>query len=224
VIEEQVPHSTALHAHLAGGGRYLTGPLARYALGSRWLSPLAREAVRAAGLAGVGKGLDNAALERFTRITCSLSTRLIFNAVRSCTARPGLVCRSWFLLLRLRSVIDVCRCPGLALSPGSGGRRGTWVSRSAHRNGRPASRPSAPTRSPLPLRARQPLLGVGRRLRRVAEEFDSVHDIQRALRVGSVDHIIPAAELRPFIIRALERRQGLPIAPTPVPRERHGRD
>jgi len=56
VIEEQVPHSTALHAHLAGGGRYLTGPLARYALGSRWLSPLAREAACAAGL---GETCDN---------------------------------------------------------------------------------------------------------------------------------------------------------------------
>ena len=44
VIEEQVPHSAALHARLAGGGRYLTGPLARYALRSRWLSSLAREA------------------------------------------------------------------------------------------------------------------------------------------------------------------------------------
>ena len=43
VIEEQVPHSTALHAHLAGGGRYLTGPLAR-------------EAARAAGL---GEACDN---------------------------------------------------------------------------------------------------------------------------------------------------------------------
>ncbi len=56
VIEEQVPHSTALHAHLAGGGRYLTGPLARYSLNSRWLSPLAREAARAAGL---GPACDN---------------------------------------------------------------------------------------------------------------------------------------------------------------------
>ena len=56
VIEEHVPHSTALHAHLAGGGRYLTGPLARYSLSSRWLSPLAREAARAAGL---GETCDN---------------------------------------------------------------------------------------------------------------------------------------------------------------------
>ncbi len=43
-------------------------------------------------------------------------------------------------------------------------------------------------------------------LKQVADEFDSVHDIRRALRVGSVDHVIPAAELRPFIIGALERR------------------
>ncbi len=56
MIEEQVPHSTALHARLAGGGRYLTGPLARYTLGSRGLSPLAREAARAAGL---GETCDN---------------------------------------------------------------------------------------------------------------------------------------------------------------------
>jgi coenzyme F420-reducing hydrogenase alpha subunit len=50
VIEEQVPHSTALHARLAGGGRYLTGPLARYALNRDRLSPLARDAARTAGL------------------------------------------------------------------------------------------------------------------------------------------------------------------------------
>jgi len=56
VIEEHVAHSNALHAHLAGGGRYLTGPLARYSLSSRWLSPLAREAAQAAGL---GPTCDN---------------------------------------------------------------------------------------------------------------------------------------------------------------------
>ena len=43
VIEEQVPHSTELHARLVGGGRYLTGPLARYALSSRWLSQAVRK-------------------------------------------------------------------------------------------------------------------------------------------------------------------------------------
>lgn len=50
VIEEHVPHSTALHATLAGRGRYLTGPAARYALSGRWLSPVARQAADAAGL------------------------------------------------------------------------------------------------------------------------------------------------------------------------------
>ncbi len=50
VIEEQVPHSTALHAHLAGRGRYLTGPAARYTLNRRWLTPLARQAADEAGL------------------------------------------------------------------------------------------------------------------------------------------------------------------------------
>ncbi len=53
-------------------------------------------------------------------------------------------------------------------------------------------------------------------LRQVAEEFDRVHDIRRALRVGSVDHIIPGAELRPFIIAALERRLGTGAADTAV--------
>ncbi len=43
-------------------------------------------------------------------------------------------------------------------------------------------------------------------LKQVADEFDDVHDIRRALRVGTVDHIIPPGELRPFIIGALKRR------------------
>ncbi len=51
------------------------------------------------------------------------------------------------------------------------------------------------------------------KLRQVADEFDSIHDIERARRVGSVDHIIAAAELRPFIIGALEGRP----APLPIP-------
>jgi acetyl/propionyl-CoA carboxylase alpha subunit/acetyl-CoA carboxylase carboxyltransferase component len=44
------------------------------------------------------------------------------------------------------------------------------------------------------------------KLKQVADEFDSVHDIRRAMRVGSVDHIIPPERLRPFVISALERR------------------
>ena len=39
----------------------------------------------------------------------------------------------------------------------------------------------------------------------VAEEFEQVHNIQRALEVGSVHTIIPARELRPYLIAAVER-------------------
>jgi sulfhydrogenase subunit alpha len=49
VTEQQVPHSTALHATL-DGRRYLAGPLARYSLNSSWLSPVARQAAAEAGL------------------------------------------------------------------------------------------------------------------------------------------------------------------------------
>jgi len=47
--EEHVAHSTALHARLRGGGRYLVGPLARYANAFERLSPDVREAALAAG-------------------------------------------------------------------------------------------------------------------------------------------------------------------------------
>jgi acetyl/propionyl-CoA carboxylase alpha subunit/acetyl-CoA carboxylase carboxyltransferase component len=43
------------------------------------------------------------------------------------------------------------------------------------------------------------------KLGEVADEFDAIHTIQRARRVGSVDAIIPAAELRPYVISAIER-------------------
>jgi acetyl-CoA carboxylase carboxyltransferase component len=39
----------------------------------------------------------------------------------------------------------------------------------------------------------------------VAEEFDGVHSVERALSVGSLDRIIPAARLRPELIAAIER-------------------
>jgi len=44
------------------------------------------------------------------------------------------------------------------------------------------------------------------KLGEVAAEFDRVHDIRRAVEVGSVDAIIDAAELRPRIIQAIEAR------------------
>jgi acetyl/propionyl-CoA carboxylase alpha subunit/acetyl-CoA carboxylase carboxyltransferase component len=39
----------------------------------------------------------------------------------------------------------------------------------------------------------------------VADEFEAVHDIRRAQRVGSVHTIIAAAQLRPYLIEAVER-------------------
>jgi coenzyme F420-reducing hydrogenase alpha subunit len=49
-VEEQVPHSNALHCRLRGRGNYLTGPIARYALNGARLAPAARAAADAVGL------------------------------------------------------------------------------------------------------------------------------------------------------------------------------
>lgn len=47
--EEQVPHSTALHAQMKGKGSYLVGPLARYNLNHRLLSPATQELIETIG-------------------------------------------------------------------------------------------------------------------------------------------------------------------------------
>jgi coenzyme F420-reducing hydrogenase alpha subunit len=49
VVETPVAHSTALHATL-DGSRYLTGPIARFALNSTRLTPIAQDLARSAGL------------------------------------------------------------------------------------------------------------------------------------------------------------------------------
>jgi acetyl-CoA carboxylase carboxyltransferase component len=43
------------------------------------------------------------------------------------------------------------------------------------------------------------------KLGEVAEEFDTIHSVQRAQKVGSVHHIIPPERMRPYLIEALER-------------------
>jgi acetyl-CoA carboxylase carboxyltransferase component len=43
------------------------------------------------------------------------------------------------------------------------------------------------------------------KLGEVAAEFDGIHSIERALQMGSVDQIIAAADLRPYVVDALER-------------------
>jgi len=51
--EMQVPQSNALHARIKGGGTYLVGPLARYALNYDRLPPAIREVAKEAGLGPV---------------------------------------------------------------------------------------------------------------------------------------------------------------------------
>jgi acetyl-CoA carboxylase carboxyltransferase component len=43
------------------------------------------------------------------------------------------------------------------------------------------------------------------KLGEVADEFDSIHTVERAREVGSVDRIIAPEELRPYLIDAIER-------------------
>ena len=43
------------------------------------------------------------------------------------------------------------------------------------------------------------------KLGEVAEEFDHVHDVNRARRVGSLDDVVAAASLRPYLVEAVER-------------------
>ena len=43
------------------------------------------------------------------------------------------------------------------------------------------------------------------KLGEVAGEFDRIHSVERALRVGSLDRILPPAQLRPYLIEAVER-------------------
>lgn len=43
------------------------------------------------------------------------------------------------------------------------------------------------------------------KLGEVAAEFDRIHTVHRALQVGALQHILPPANLRPFLIGALER-------------------
>jgi acetyl-CoA carboxylase carboxyltransferase component len=43
------------------------------------------------------------------------------------------------------------------------------------------------------------------KLGEVASEFDRIHSVGRALEVGALHHIIPAAELRPYLIDAVRR-------------------
>ncbi|MEV1249432.1 Ni/Fe hydrogenase subunit alpha [Nonomuraea sp. NPDC050022] len=79
VVEEQVPHSTALHARLDGRPGYLTGPLARYALNAPQLSPLAKRTAAEVGLGRVCRNPFRSILVRAVEIihACEEALRLI---------------------------------------------------------------------------------------------------------------------------------------------------
>jgi coenzyme F420-reducing hydrogenase alpha subunit len=81
VVEEQVPHSTALHARLAGNGlngngRYLTGPLARYTLNSGSLPPVAAQAAAEAGLGPQCRNPFRSIIVRAVEIVCAIEEAL----------------------------------------------------------------------------------------------------------------------------------------------------
>jgi coenzyme F420-reducing hydrogenase alpha subunit len=79
VSEEQVAHSTALHARLVGRGHYLVGPLARYALNSAGLAPPARDAAREAGLGPVCRNPYRSIVVRAVEIVhaCEEARRIV---------------------------------------------------------------------------------------------------------------------------------------------------
>ncbi len=89
VIEEQVPHSTALHASLAGrDGSYLTGPLARYTLNSRWLPPAAAAAAREAGLGPACRNPFQSIIVRAVEIVAAVEEAMRLIEAYQPPARP----------------------------------------------------------------------------------------------------------------------------------------
>jgi coenzyme F420-reducing hydrogenase alpha subunit len=78
-VEEQVPHSNALHSVIAGRGAYFVGPMARYALNFDRLSPLAQQAAREAGLGAVCRNPFQSIVVRAVEMlwACDEAIRLI---------------------------------------------------------------------------------------------------------------------------------------------------
>lgn len=87
VVEAQVQHSTALHATL-DGGRYLTGPLARYSLNSSQLSTVARQSATEAGLAAQCRNPFRSILVRAVEVVYAIEEALHIIASYERPARP----------------------------------------------------------------------------------------------------------------------------------------
>jgi coenzyme F420-reducing hydrogenase alpha subunit len=78
-VEEQVPHSHALHSRLKNRGAYLVGPIARFSLNFDRLSPVAQEAAREAGLSAVCRNPFRSIVVRSVEIlqACDEALRII---------------------------------------------------------------------------------------------------------------------------------------------------
>ncbi|MCG7592606.1 Ni/Fe hydrogenase subunit alpha [Mycobacterium sp. PSTR-4-N] len=88
VVESQVPHSTALQATL-DGGRYLTGPLARYSLNSAQLSPVAKQAAAEAGLSAACRNPFRSILVRAVEVVYAIDEALRIIETYEPPARPS---------------------------------------------------------------------------------------------------------------------------------------
>jgi coenzyme F420-reducing hydrogenase alpha subunit len=78
-VEEQVPHSNAMHSRLKERGAYLVGPLARYSLNFDRLSPLVQEAAQTAGLGPVCRNPFQSIIVRSLEVlyACDEALRLL---------------------------------------------------------------------------------------------------------------------------------------------------
>lgn len=88
VVERQVRRSTALHATL-DGGRYLTGPLARYSLNSAALSSAAQQAAAAAGLGAQCRNPFRSILVRAVEVVYAIEEALRIIAEYRRPPRPS---------------------------------------------------------------------------------------------------------------------------------------
>ncbi len=79
VVEEQVEHSTALHARIVDRGEYLLGPLARFALNADELSPVAKAAAVSAGLSPDERNVFRSIVVRAVEVlyACDEALRII---------------------------------------------------------------------------------------------------------------------------------------------------
>jgi coenzyme F420-reducing hydrogenase alpha subunit len=87
IVESQVPYSTALHATL-DGGRYLTGPLARFALNSTVLSPMAAQAATSAGLSSQCRNPFRSIIVRAVEVVFAIEEALRIISDYQRPARP----------------------------------------------------------------------------------------------------------------------------------------